>query len=191
VGQTVLGVEQRGLPACGNTGARLLGIRGTGQGGAAQALERLPCLRTVLAPLLVHRALRGIQEHPALGDPARGRGHNAGAIALPQGGQGLRGGLGADGLGLTQRGRDPGEPLQLGLGELLEVVSALEGTVGHQIRRAIGGVEGRHVALDDLPALLGITAMPTARLPEERNTSLGLDAQLQPHWVQGRPLIPT
>ena len=96
----------------------------------------------MLAPLLVDRALSvrlallGIQKHPALGDIAIGRGHDAGAIALVQGGHRLLVGLGQDLLGLTQRGRDTGDPLQLGLGELLEVVSAIEGTVGHQIRRA-------------------------------------------------------
>jgi hypothetical protein len=58
--------------------------------------------------------------------------------------------VGEDGLGLPQRGRAPGEPRQRGLGELLEVVGALEGTVGHQRRRARGGVELGHVVLDAL-----------------------------------------
>jgi hypothetical protein len=61
---------------------RLLGIRFTRKRGAAQRLEAFDFLVTVLAPLLVHRALGlrltllGIQEHPALCDPAIGRGHN-------------------------------------------------------------------------------------------------------------------
>src|SRR5262249_60020488 len=97
------------------------------------------------------------------------------ARALPQGGHGLRVGLGEASLGLTQRGRDTGAPLPLGLGELLEVGSAREGTVGPQRRRARGGVEGRARVPDDLTALLGITAMPIERLPEERHASLRLD----------------
>jgi DDE superfamily endonuclease len=191
------GMEKRGLQACGKTGECLLSIRFTGKGGAAQALESFHFLLTVLAPLLVHRALSvrlallGIQEHPALGDTAIGRGHDAGAIALPQGGHSLRVGLGEDRLGLTQRGWDTGDPLHLGLGELLEVVSAIEGTVGHQIRRAIGGVEVRNMVPDNLAELLGITAVTTERLHEERNTSLVLDDQLQHHLVQVRPMIPT
>ena len=190
-------VEQRGLQACGKPGERLRGLHCTGQGGAAQALERLHCLVTVLVPLLVHRALSvrlarlGIQQHPAVGDTAIGRGHDAGALARAQGGHRLRVGLGEDGLGLTPRGRDTGEPLQLGLGELLEVGSALEGTVGHQRRRARGRVEVRHMVPDDLAERLGITAMTTERWHEERNTSLVRDAQLPHHVVQVRPMIPT
>src|SRR6476619_8369399 len=101
-------VEEGGLQACGKTGKRLLGIRFTGTGAPTEALEGFDVVVTVLAPLLVHRALGvrrallGIQEHPTLGDPAIGRGHDAEAIALPQGGQGLGIGLDADGLGLSQ-----------------------------------------------------------------------------------------
>ena len=164
------GVEHRGLQACHKTGKRLLGIRFTGKRGPAQRLEGSDFLVTLLAPLLVDGALGlrlarlGIQEHPALGAPAIGRGHHADSDSPPARGPWLRGGLGEDSLGLPQGGRDTGDPLHLGLGELLEVVGTIEGTVGHQIRRAIGGVEVRNVVLDDLAELLGITAIATERL---------------------------
>jgi hypothetical protein len=149
-------VEHRGLPACRKTGERLLGLGFTGNRGAAQPLAGSDCLVPLLAPLRIDGALSlrlallGIQESPTLGATALGRGHHAEARALPPGGHGLRIGVGEDGVGLPHRGRDPGDPLQLGLGELLEGVGALEGPVGHQIRRAIGGVELGHVVLDDL-----------------------------------------
>src|SRR5262245_58266256 len=81
-------VENRGLQACRKTGERLLGIRFTGKGGPAQPLERSHFLGTVLAPLRsagalsLRLALLGIQEPPALGDTAIGRGHHRAAIAL-------------------------------------------------------------------------------------------------------------
>jgi hypothetical protein len=149
-------VEHRGLPACRKTGERLLGLGFTGKRGPAQPLAGSAFLVTLLAPLRLDGALSlrlarlGIQESPTLGDTARGRGHHAEARALPPGGHGLRIGVGEDGVGLPQRGRAPGEPRQRGLGELLEVVGALEGTVGHQRRRARGGVELGHVVLDAL-----------------------------------------
>ena len=92
---------------------------------------------------------------------------------------------------LTQRCRDPGDPLQLGLGELLEVIRAIEGTVGHQIGRAIGGVEVRNVVPDHLAKLLGITAIATERLHQDRDTGLMLHDQLQDDLVQVGAMIPT
>ena len=75
-------MEKRGLQACRKTGERLLGIRFTSKRGAAQPLEGFDFLVTLLAPLLVdgalglRLALLGIQEDPALGDTAIGRGHD-------------------------------------------------------------------------------------------------------------------
>ena len=183
-------VENRGLQACLKTAERLLGIRCTRKGGAAQPLEGAHFLVTLLAPLRIdgaldlRLALLGIQEYPTLSDTTIGRRHHAEAIALLQGGHGLRVGLGEDGLGLPQRGRDSGDPLHLGLGELLEVVGAIEGTVSHQIRRARGGVEVGNVVLDDLAEFRGITAIATERLHQDRDTGLVLDDQRQHHLVE-------
>ena len=99
--------------------------------------------------------------------------------------------LGEDLLGLAQGRRDPGDPLQAGLGELLEVLGAIEGTVGHQIGRAIGGVEVRNVVPDDLAELFGITAIATQRLHQDRDPGLMLHDQLQHHLVQVGAMIPT
>ena len=41
-----------------------------------------------------------------------------------------------------------------------------------------------------LPAHLGLTALATQRLPQHRDTALGLDDQLQPPVVQVGPLSP-
>ena len=81
---------------------------------------------------------------------------------------GLRVGLGEHSLGLTQRGRNTGDPLQRGLSELLESVRAIEGTVGHQIGSAIGRVEVRNMIPDNLAELLGITFCATERLHQDR-----------------------
>ena len=51
-------MEAGGLQACSTTGERLLGIRFTGPGWAAQALAGLDVLGPGHAPLLGHRALR-------------------------------------------------------------------------------------------------------------------------------------
>jgi hypothetical protein len=189
--------KTRGLQAGHKTCERLLGLRFTRQRGAAQRLEGFACLGTGLAPLLVHRALGvrltllGIHAPPAVGDPARGRGHHAGTRALRQGGHGRRVGLGEHGWCLPQRGRDPGDPLQRGLGELLEVLRALEGTGGHPRGRAIGGVEWRPGIPDHLAQLVGITAMATERLHQDRETGLMLHAQLPHDWVQVGAMRPT
>jgi len=84
-----------------------------------------------------------------------------------------------------------GDPLHLGLGELLEVVSAIEGTVSHEIGRAIGGVELRNVVADDLAERFAIATIATERLHQHRNTGLVLHDQLQHDLIEVRAMIPT
>ena len=98
VGRRVDGtvVEKRGLQACPKTCERLLGIRGTGKRCPAQRLEGVDFLGTLLAPLLIDRALGlrlamfRVDEDPALRYPTITRGYDRIAIALGQRGHGLR-----------------------------------------------------------------------------------------------------
>ena len=82
-------VEKRGLQACLKTRERLLGIRFTGKGGAAQRLESSDFLVTLLAPLLIDRALGlrlalfRVDEDPALRDPAIARGDDVHSDSPP------------------------------------------------------------------------------------------------------------
>ena len=78
---------------------------------------------------------------------------------------------------------DAGDPLEAGLGQLLQILGAIEGTVGHQIGGAVGGVELRNVVTDDLAERFAITdychsgaaSAPGYRLgaPPPTPTSLG------------------
>ena len=124
-------VENRGLPACPQTGERLLGIRFTGKRGAAPRLEDSDVLVTLHAPLLLDRALgrrlamvRG-EEDPALRYPALTRGHDC--IALPIGprGHGRRLRLGSDLLRLGQGRGDPRDPREAGRGQLVQILSVI------------------------------------------------------------------
>ena len=190
-------VEARGLQVVRNTRECLLGIRFTGKGGAAQLLERFDFSVPVLAALLVNRALRlwlamlRVDEDPPVCHTTIPRSHDGIPIALWQRDHGLRLCLGQDLFGLRHSRRDTGDPLHLGLGKLLEVVGAIESTVGYQRGRALGGLEGRKVVPDDLAALTGITALATERLHQDREPSLVLHNQLQHHLVQVGPMSPT
>ena len=113
----------------------LSGIRFTGKGCAAQRLEGFDFVRTLVEPLLVNRALglrlarRGVDEHPALCDATIARWHHAIAIALRERRHGLGIGLGQDGLGFVQGRWHAGDPLEAGVGQLLQILGAIEGTV--------------------------------------------------------------
>ena len=89
-----------------------------------------------------------------------GRGQDLKAIALRQRGHGLRSGLRQRRLGVAHRRRDPGHPLERGLGELLQVLSAIEGTIGDEIGGAVGGVQLGNVLPDNVAELLASLLLP-------------------------------
>jgi hypothetical protein len=60
-------------------------------------------------------------------------------------------------MGFAHGGRNPSDPLDRRLGDLGEVVLALEDTVGHQVGSAICGVQLLNVGMAHLAKLLGIT----------------------------------
>jgi len=101
-----------------------VGIRFTGKGRAAQCLEGLDCVLTLLAPPLVdgalglRLALLRIDEDPALRAAAIRRQHAARALPLLQRRHALRMRLGQNLLGLGQGRWDPGDPLDAGIGKL-------------------------------------------------------------------------
>ena len=165
---------------------RLLRIRFTGKRLTADLLEQLLVDRT----LRLGAAVRRGDEPPALGDPTRGRGQAVRAIARGQRGHRRWIGLCECGLRVTHRRRDPGDPLALRLGELLEVVGGREGTISYQRGRPIRGLSLGKRVLAHLAELVRITAIATQRLHQDRNASLVLDKQLQHHVVEVRPMIP-
>jgi len=138
--------QERGLSSLRKSRQCLLRIRFTGKRHAAELLESNHFSLALLQQLLVDWALRlgvavlRVDEHPALGDPAIGRGQAVIAIARCQRGHRLWIGLGERCLRLAQRRRDTGHPLDLGLGELLEVVGVREGTISHQIGSPLSGL---------------------------------------------------
>ena len=138
-------VEKRRLQAVRKTGQRLLGIRFTGKGRAAQRLEGFDFVVTLLAPLLIdgtlglRLAMFRVDEQPALRDAAIARGHDVIAIALWSGAI-VWGSAWARTAWASRKVAGTRVIHLTGLGELLEIVGTIEGTVGHQIRRAIGGL---------------------------------------------------
>ena len=189
-------VQERGVSSLRKSRQCWLRIRFTGTRHAAELLESHHGSLALLQQLLGDCALRlGVavlrgDEHPALGDPARGRGQAVRARARCQRGHRLGIGLGERGLRRAQRRRDTGHPLDVGLGELLEVVGGLEGTIRHQRGRPIRGLSLGNRVLDHLAALVRITALATQRFHQERHASLGLDDQLQHDLMQIGPMIP-
>src|SRR4030095_1997259 len=139
-------VEKRGLQVVDKMCQGLLGIRFTGKGGEAQLLERLDFAVTLPAPLRIDGALGlwlalfRVDKDPALRHTAVARSHDRIAIALCQRGHGCRLRLGEDLLSFSQGRGDAGDPLQAGLGERVQIVGAIEGTVGHERRGGACGV---------------------------------------------------
>jgi hypothetical protein len=100
------------------------------------------------------------------------------AIAVCQWSHGLQVGLRQRGLRVMQGRRDSGNPLDLGLGELLEVGLTVEGTISNEIGGAVGGLQLGNVLLDDPAELLRITAITAQGFHQHGNASLVLDNQL-------------
>jgi hypothetical protein len=179
-----------------NSRQRLLRLRFTGPRHAAEWLARGPCALAWLEQRLVDRARRlGVavrrgDQHPALGDPTRGRGQAVIAITRCQRGHRLWLGLGERCLRVAHCRRDPGQPRALSRGELVEGVGGIEGTISDQRGRTLRGLSRGHRVLDPLAARVRLTAIATQRLPQDRNAGVVLDHQLQHHVGEVRPMIP-
>jgi hypothetical protein len=189
--------EQRGLQGVGKTRQGLSGVRFPGTGRAAQRLEGLDCVGTLLEPLLVDSALgwrlarRGRDEDPAWRDAPIARWHHVRALALRERRHGLRSGLGQDRLSFGQGRWHAGDPLAAGLGQLVQILGARERAVGHERGGMGSGVELCHGVTDDLAARCAIMPMATQGLHQHRDTGLGLHHQLQHHLVEVRAMGPT
>jgi hypothetical protein len=83
--------------------------------------------------------------------------------------------LGQGGLGVAQRRGDARDPFDLRLGQVLEVLVIIEGTIGDQIRAAVSSVQLANVLLNDVAECLPIAAVATERLHQYRNPCLVLD----------------
>jgi len=162
---------------------RLRRIGFTGTGGATQLLQGFVCVVTLLQEVRLDRTsgqrLPGLSGDQELARALRQRLHGVGRS------------LGQGGVSVAQRRWDAGEPCALGLGALLEVLGAREGTIGHEGGGAVGGGQGRHGLLADLTALRPIAAGATARRQQPRHPRWGLAKQLEHDGVQSRALSPT
>jgi len=190
-------VEKRGLQAFGTTRERLLGIGFTGKRGPAQRPEGFDVLGTLRAPLLVNGTLGlrlarlGVDAYPAVLDAAIARWHHTRALALREWCHRLGLSRGQDGWGFVQGRWDAGNPLEVGIGQLLQVLGTLEGTVSDQERQTIGDLQLGYRVGDDLTEVLRVTAMATEGLHQHGDTGLVCDDQIQHHLVEVRALIPT
>jgi hypothetical protein len=93
-------------------------------------------------------------------------------------------------VGGTPGGRNPRHPRPVGRGELLQGGCTRAGAIGHHRRQAIGGVPRRQRGATGLANVVGVTAMATARLPQERHARVRRDHPRSHHWVHGRPRVP-
>jgi hypothetical protein len=74
---------------------------------------------------------------------------------------------------------------------LLEVVGALEGTIGHEIRDPVRGLSLGSRLFDEVAERLDIVAMAAEGLHEHGNPGLRLDDQLQHDVIEVRALVAT
>ena len=189
--------EQRGVHLVGNTCQGLSGLCFTGQSHAAQRLEGLDCVGTLLPPRRVDRArsLRlarlSVDEHPTLRDTPRARGHAVRARALRARRHRVGMGLSQDGLGFVEGHWNAGDPRAAGLGQLVQILGALESPVGSEIGGGGSGVELRHVVPEDLAERCAIMTMATQGRPPHRDTGGVLHHSLHHHLVEVRALSPT
>jgi hypothetical protein len=189
--------EKRGVHVVGTTCQGLSGLCVTGTGPAAQRLAGLDCVGTRLPPRLVDRALRlrlarlSVAEPPTLRDTPRARGHDVLARALRERRQRWGIGLSPDSLGVVPGRGHAGDPRAAGRGQRVQMLGALEGTVGHEIGGVGRGVERRPVVPDDLAERCAIMTMATQGLPQPRATGLVLHHQRQPHLVAVGAMSPT
>lgn len=66
---------------------------------------------------------------------------------------------------------------------------AIEGTIGDEVRRPVGGLSWRHMLADDLANVSRITTVATKRSHQHGNAGLVLDHQVEPHLVQVGSMI--
>jgi hypothetical protein len=116
---------------------RLTRIGLTCEGSGTSLLQRFEFFVTLLAPRLVDGAVRlrsaglSVDEDPTWLNAAVGRGHLTIAIAGCERCQGLRISLGQDALSGVHGCRNPRDPLDVRLRELLEISFTREGAIRH------------------------------------------------------------
>ena len=169
------------------------------QGGPAQCLPGADVLLTVQAPLFIDGALRlrlatarEWMRPPALLDAPIGGSPRLGSDTPLPGEPWAADRPGQNGLGFTQGRGDAGDPLQSGIGELLEGLGTVEGPVGSQGCRAVGRCAiGAIWSADDLPEVGRITAVPPEGLHQHGNAGLVFDHEVEHDVGEVRPMIPT
>jgi hypothetical protein len=72
----------------------------------------------------------------------------------------------------------------------VQILGAIERTVGHEISGVGSGVELRNVITDDLAERFAIMTIATQGLHQHRDTGLVLHDQLQHHLIEVRAMIP-
>lgn len=189
-------LEAGGLQSLGKGAQRLLRIGCTRKGGAAQFLESFGFCYTLFAEVFIDRALRlgtamlGVDQHPALRNAAVAGSAELIAITLHQRDHRLRVGCGRSFLHFGQGGRDAGDPLDARIGQLLEVLCAVQGAICHQVRKAMRGLQVRNVLGDDLSEVARVAGITTERLHQHWDASLVLPNHVEHHLVEIGPMIP-
>jgi hypothetical protein len=98
--------------------------------------------------------------------------------------QGRRVSLRQERVGFSEGCWDARHPLEAGISTFLEIVLALEGTIGHEIRYPGGGTSLGNVVLNGAAKRLGIMTLATERFHQERNPGLMFHYQLQHNVVE-------
>jgi hypothetical protein len=113
------------------------------------------------------------------------------ARALLERGHGRRIGVGKGDLCFAYGGGHSRDPLDRRLGELIQVLLAIESTLGYQVGGSIRGLSLINVGMDHLAKRLWITAMAIAQLHQHGNARWVLDDQLQHDLVKVLAMIST
>jgi hypothetical protein len=186
----------RGLHALRTGGQRLLRLGFTRKRGAAEVLERFEVVGPLSEEVCVRRALRlgtpmrGVREHPARHAAAIGRLQRVIAIAFGQRRHRGRVDLGPGHWRGGSGGWHAGAPLAARVGALVAMRFAVQGTVRHQIRRAIGERPWRPGLAHDLPDIARVPGIAAKRLHQQRDARLLLHHQGQHDLVEVRAMIP-
>jgi hypothetical protein len=173
----------------------LLGIDFPGQCGTTQLLEGFGFWGTLFQPGLIDRTLRlgaaafGVDHYPAWGNAAAVGSEGLIAIPLHQREHGLRVGVGQRVWCCSQSGRDAGAQLEARLGERLEGLYTIQGTVCDEVGNAVRGLQVGHVVGNHLPDIARIAGMATAWLHQHGDARLVFHDPVEHHLIEVRAMI--
>jgi hypothetical protein len=196
LGTSRTSAQQGGWEVRGAGHKRLTRLGFAGQGGAASLLQGVECFGTLLAPRRVdgaaclRRARRGVDAEPAWRHPAGARRQRVIARACMPPGQRLRVSVGQHRVGCADGCWPARAPRQVGRGELLAVGFTVEGAIRHQRGHAVGGLTRMHMGAHGLATGEDLTAVATARVPQNGHAGVRRHQQCHHAGVEVRPMRP-